>query len=208
MSQIQVSGPYDRLYEARSGPLWSGVGRLVRRIDTWLAPGARIFDAGCGDGKNALHLIQQRYAVEGCDLSSIAIDRLQTRLRAAGHDANGFLVAAVEDLDVSSMAVDGLVSYGLFHCLNKRSRVDEHRRLQTAVRPGGVVIFSGLLDSRPLPPGHGTPGVELAAASEVADLFAGWDLLDREVGSFAEHHEPVVGRHWHDGCWIVARRPW
>jgi SAM-dependent methyltransferase len=201
------SGPYDRLYESRKDALWGSPGRLVLRAREWLPPGSSVYDAGCGDGKNALFLEEAGFAVRGGDVSSVAIERLRRRFAAAGRTATGY---AVEDVATGASrpgSVDCLLSYGLFHCLDPADRIHAHRRLQGCVRGGGVVLFSALVDSRPLPPDHLTPGVTLASAAEVQALFADHEILARSEGSITEAHEPLVPTHSHDAVWVVARRP-
>ena len=59
-----------------------------------LAPGARVLDAGCGDGRHALYLARRGFAVDAFDSSDRAITKLKKRA-----EAEGLCVSAwVEDL--------------------------------------------------------------------------------------------------------------
>ncbi|MGI8809272.1 MAG: class I SAM-dependent methyltransferase [Acidimicrobiales bacterium] len=201
------SGPYDRLYESRDDALWGPPGRLVLRAREWLAPGSRVYDAGCGDGKNALFLEESGFVVQGGDISGAAIERLRRRFTAAGRSRAAYVVEDVAAGASRRASFDCLVSYGLFHCMHPADRVAGHRSLQGCVRPGGLVLFSALLDSRPLPPAHLTPEVTLVAADEVEQLFVDHEILVWSTGTITESHEPLVPTHSHDAVWVVARRP-
>ena len=203
-----MSAPYDALYLSRKGSLWGPAGRLIQRIDEWLAPGAYIFDVGCGDGKNAALLSHRGYKVSGIDLSEAAIRRLRGRLSSEGLDSSAFVVGDVMQYDDSkAVSVDCLVSYGLFHCLSPSHRRHDHVRLHQLVRPGGLIIFSALIDSLPLPSDHHTPGVVPANESELHEVFAQERVLEWSYGVIDEEHLPLVGPHQHAAVWIVARRP-
>lgn len=201
------TGPYDALYSASPDFLWNQPGRLVQRIDEWIPPASSVLDVGCGDGKNALPLVAAGYSVTGFDISTVALKMLRRRFAAAGIDSSSFRVATAEDWVADLQAVDCLLSYGLFHCLPPSLRGGIHARLQRAVRPGGITIFSCLLDGIALPESHHTPGLTLAGRTEVAALFEAWDILEWHIGTIREQHPPLVGDHSHESIWCVARKP-
>jgi SAM-dependent methyltransferase len=208
MAQLDLqAGSYDTLYRSAGGFLWDTPGRLIRRVQEWLPSGATVFDAGCGDGKNALHLHERGYAVNGCDISSSAIALLSQRFGAAGYRSREFDVADVAAIHLPAGSLDCVVSYGLFHAMSRDVRAESHRRLLAALKPGGVLLFSALRDTRALDADHLTPGVELMSADEVRDLVRGLDVLHASEGTIRESHPPLVPQHAHDVIWIAARRP-
>ncbi len=214
MSQSGVSvasaeqSAYDYLYGAARGKvLWPDrPGRLIRRIMEWLPRGASVLDAGCGDGKNALYLELHGYRCEGFDCSALALQGLTNRFRAAGLASDErYIVRSLADYAVSAASYDCLVSYGLLHCLPRPDRVKEHRRLSTVVRSGGILLFSTLVDTTPLPKGHATPTVQLVTQDELKGLLApGWRILELQSGIIEEEHPPIVPWHRHADC--VDRR--
>lgn len=204
------SGPYDRLYAASQPSLLWGdkPGRLVLRAAEWLSHGARVLDAGCGDGKNAFHLEEEGYLVEGIDSSTIALRMLQRRFQLAGKRPTGNYPRLQVEQFAKKNAFEGLVSYGLFHCLTPLARLEIHHNLQASLRHNGIVIFSTLMDTYPLPHDHKTSNVWLASTGEVDQLFdhEKWTIVERFAGPIFEDHEPLVGHHRHDALWIVARK--
>lgn len=200
-------GPYDLLYASRAQPLWSLPGRLVQRIEEWLPPGSAVWDAGCGDGKNALYLVERGYHVSGLDISSVAIERLRDRFAQAGRDSSSFRTGDVCRSSLPESTVDCLVSYGIYHCLAPDVRVYQHRMLHRAVRPGGYVLFCALTNGLPINESHRTPGLAPASQAELNEVFAAEEPIDISSGFIREDHLPLVGTHEHSVTWIVARRP-
>lgn len=210
MSSIVTPSPYDRLYAAMpDNILWpSRPGRLVRRLSNWLPPGSSVLDAGCGDGKNALHLQRLGYRCKGFDSSRLALSGLVNRFRRGGlTPTDRFVLDSLETYRVEESSVDCLLSYGLLHCVESSHRAEIHRRLCDCVRPGGFLLFTALIDTLPLPAYHGTPGIRLVTHDEVAALLRpGWRILESTDGVIDEDHPPLVPRHLHGAIWLVAER--
>lgn len=202
-----VKAPYDLLYSSSAEHiLWGNEpGRLLPLVKNFTS-GKTVFDVGCGDGKNALFLERNGFAVTGVDCSRFALRGLRNRFQHAGTKPRGnygfwniLEAPAVTDYEV-------LISYGLFHCLPSTSRHHVHNVLQKRVRLGGIAVFTCLTNRIPLPEGHGTIGVRLAAIDEVSSLFSDWTIEYWEEGVIWESHPPIIGIHHHSAVWLIARR--
>lgn len=198
-------GPYDALYGAIPNRiLWrTGECGWLRR----LSPRAlRVLDAGCGDGANAHFLETQGCAVTGVDVSGLALEGLRNRFEGCETPARGeYFQADILDFD-QLRDHELLVSCGLFHCLGPARRVDWHRRLNGAVRTGGLVLFTSLTSDIPLPDDHGTPSFTLPSRAEIRDLFELWDILHSEVSTISDQHAGLSPRHEHSIVRVVAKR--
>ncbi len=198
---------YEKLYAAAPDHIAWGEkpGRLVARIGEYVKPGGKVLDIGCGDGKNALFLEQHGFSVVGYDASPHAIQGLHTRFARAGVVPRGTYEVLDIEHDPILGSFDALVSYGLFHCLSKARRFEEHRQLQRLVRRDeGYMFFTCLTDRIPLPEEHGRSELELATEGEIRELFAMWNVVYREEGVIRESHLPLVGEHEHSAVWIIA----
>lgn len=95
-----------------------------------IAPGMRIFDAGCGSGRNLVYFLREGYAVYGVDADPRAIASLPS--------AN-FRVEPVESNSFPDAFADVVLSSAVLHF----ARDDVHFRAMLAgswrlLRPGGV----------------------------------------------------------------------
>ena len=139
--------------------------------------GARILEAGCSDGLNAVHLARRGYEVTGVDVSETAIARARETAADAG------VGVAFVCLDLARDAVPGGGCYDLWidiktlHCLWR----DEDRQrylagVATALGPSGVLFLNcglALADVRAHFP--------LVFAALDAETRGQADVLDREL---------------------------
>ena len=108
-----------------------------------IAPGMRVLDAGCGYGRNLIHLLRQ-----GCEIYALDSDRdsvehvrrLSVSL-GAGLPAENFQVASIEQMPFPDAFVDVVICNSVLHF----ARHEEHFRAMLAelwrvLRPGGMLF--------------------------------------------------------------------
>jgi len=101
-----------------------------------IAPGMRIFDAGCGSGRNLIYLLREGYEVYGVDADPRAV--AATR-RLAGLD--NFRVEALEAMSFPDGFADVVISSAVLHF----ARDEEHFGAMLAgtwrvLKPGGLLF--------------------------------------------------------------------
>lgn len=114
-----------------------------------MTPGMRIFDAGCGTGRNLVHLLQAGYEVYGADADAGAIAearRLAQRL-APAIPVENFRVESLEALTFPSRFADVVICSAVLHFAPD----DERFRAMLegcwrVLKPGGL-FFSRLASS-------------------------------------------------------------
>jgi SAM-dependent methyltransferase len=107
---------------------------LVRRAAA--LPRGRLLDVAAGDGRNALWLLAQGFAVTAVDVSPVAIARLEAAAAAQGLGGT----ARAADLD----APDALAGLGPFDALvvvRFKPSPGQWGRLLAALRPGGRLLL-------------------------------------------------------------------
>jgi len=107
-----------------------------------ISPGMKIFDAGCGTGRNIVYLLREGYEVFGADPDRQAIDAV--RRLAPQLPAENFRVESVEANSFPDVFADVVICNTVLHF----ARDDDHFRemLQGAwrtLKPGGL-FFSRL----------------------------------------------------------------
>ena len=117
----------------------------VYLFDQWLrgriAPGMRLLDAGCGGGRNLVHLMREGFEVCGADSSPAAIEAvraLAARLAPSLPD-NAFRAEPVEQMSFPDAHADVVIASAVLHF----ARDDAHFGAMLAecwrvLRPGGL----------------------------------------------------------------------
>jgi tellurite methyltransferase len=104
----------------------SPLGSIFGQIDIYLfdqilrgriCPGMRIFDAGCGSGRNLVYFLREGYEVFGADPDPQAVSRTRylSASLAPGLPANNFRVEPIEAMSFPDAFADVVVSSAVLH---------------------------------------------------------------------------------------------
>lgn len=131
---------YDRHYTESDRACGDPFEEMIRYAGG-LAPGRRVLDLGCGQGRDALLFARLGHAVVGIDVSSVGIEQLRERAAREGLP----IEARVGDVAGEDWGgtFDTVLLDRVLHMLRSddvRARV--LRRAQASVRPGGHVVVS------------------------------------------------------------------
>ncbi|MEY2461658.1 MAG: hypothetical protein QOG30_3488 [Acidimicrobiaceae bacterium] len=128
---------WDARYRQRDGTMWSGRpnGRLVTEVAD-LTPG-RALDVGCGEGADAIWLVQRGWTVSAIDVSDVAVRRAREAAERAGTGVNWVCGDALQT-PFRSCSFD-LVSMQ-YPALPKAAGEGAVETLLDTVRPGGVLL--------------------------------------------------------------------
>ncbi len=142
-----------------------------------IAAGMRVVDAGCGYGRNLVHLLRERCEIFALDADAAAIDHVRklSASLATGLPTENFQVGLIEQMPFPDEFADVVVCNSVLHF----SRDEDHFRAQLAelwrvLRPGG--LFFARLGSR--------IGMDFERVR--ADIFrvgdgSEWFLVDEEM---------------------------
>lgn len=97
-----------------------------------IAPGMRIFDAGCGSGRNLVYLLNEGYEVFGVDQDARAVAALP---------AGNFRQERIEDMSFPEAFAEVVISSAVLHF----ARDDQHFRAMLGgtwrvLKPGGMLF--------------------------------------------------------------------
>lgn len=165
---------------------------------------ARVLDAGCGDGRHALHLARAGHRVDAIDVSERAVARLERQAQA--EDLG--IAARVADLrdDFPAGPYDLIVCHGVLHLLERDEWAMVIPRMRASTTAGGwnvVVVFT----ERIAPPADLAPFMKgLFREGELAGLYGDWDIEMEEAYLLDDEHPGGI-RHRHPIEKIVARKP-
>lgn len=155
-------------------------------------PGSRILSLGEGEGRNAVFLARQGFAVTGIDASRIGLDKA---LRLAAEYGVHITVKEGNLADVSfGEDYDGIVS--IFCHLPLEHRRQIHRKAQAALAPGGLFLLELYRPDQLQYGTGGPPTIEmLVTLDDLIGDFDGMELL------FGQH----IDRDVHEGMLHTGR---
>ncbi len=177
---------------------------LVREASR-LAPGAKVLDVACGEGRNAVWLAGLGCQVTGFDVSPLALDKAR-RLAATKQVQVEWLQADVRTWEWAPAAFDAVACIFIqFASPAERARL--FAGFRETLRPGGLVLLQGYTPKQ-LEYRTGGPGElsHLYTEGMLREAFDGWDILQlREYEADLAEGTKHVGRS--ALIELVARRP-
>jgi SAM-dependent methyltransferase len=127
---------YDENYqEYFNNTIDADMSEMIEKFLSYLKPGARILDAGCGVGRDSKVFLQKGYKVEAFD-SSIQMVRLSSEYTG---QMTRFL--RFEDMDYVD-EFDGIWACASLLHVAREDLPDVFRRLERALKKGGVLYAS------------------------------------------------------------------
>jgi SAM-dependent methyltransferase len=110
-----------------------------------IAPGMRIFDAGCGGGRNLVFLLREGYEVFGVDADPHAVDSI--RRLAPELPADNFRVERIEGTTFPAKFADVVLSSAVLHFARDDAQFDAMLRGSWRVLKPGGLFFCRLASS-------------------------------------------------------------
>jgi tellurite methyltransferase len=108
-----------------------------------IAPGMRVLDAGCGSGRNLVHLLREGYEVFALDADANGVQHVRqlSESLVTGLPADNFQVGLIERMPFLDEFADVVICNSVLHF----ARDDSHFRAMLAglwrvLRPGGILF--------------------------------------------------------------------
>jgi SAM-dependent methyltransferase len=108
-----------------------------------IAPGMRIVDAGCGYGRNLVHLLREGCEIHALDANAEAVAHVRdlAKILAPRLPAGNFVTGAIEAMPFASGFADAVICNSVLHF----ARDEKHflamvEELWRVLRPGGMLF--------------------------------------------------------------------
>lgn len=113
-----------------------------------IKPGMRVFDAGCGGGRNLVYLLREGYDVCGNDADANAIAKVRSLAASlAPGRAHDFRVEAIEQTSFPDASADVVLASAVLHFARDPVHFEAMlRQMWRVLRPGGL-FFARLASS-------------------------------------------------------------
>jgi SAM-dependent methyltransferase len=108
-----------------------------------ITPGMRIFDAGCGYGRNLVYLLREGYQVFGADADARAIDAVRhlSRSLAPALPPDNFRVEPIEAMSFADAFADVAISSAVLHFARDDDQFNAMLRgTWRVLKPGGLMF--------------------------------------------------------------------
>ena len=142
-----------------------------------MQPGASVVDLGCGAGEDittAARRVGEQGRVFGIDIDEEMIDRARQAAAAAGlSERSAFRIADIEITPHPKTYADILISNCVFNLCIDKDQV--FRNVFRIMRPGGLLVFSVLVDN------NDEPEADLGPEAEYPTLLVRMSFTDIRV---------------------------
>ena len=127
--------------------------RLLGNIDIYLldqilkgrfTSDMKIFDAGCGEGRNAIYFLNTGFQVFGIDANETAIQyiRYVSKTLKPEYDSHRFQVGKLEEIPFHSTAFDAVICSAVLHFAeDERNFWEMMNEILRVLKPGGIFWF-------------------------------------------------------------------
>jgi SAM-dependent methyltransferase len=108
-----------------------------------IVPGMRVLDAGCGDGRNLVYLLQAGYDVFGVDANPTSIDRVRrlASTLAPQLPTGNFRVESIEQMTFPDSFADVVLSSAVLHFAHGDAEFSAMLHgTWRVLRPGGMLV--------------------------------------------------------------------
>lgn len=210
-----IQQAFDRAYAERAPVFGSDPDPTVAKVAALLPEGARVLDAGCGDGRNSLFLLERGFQVQAVDFAPSGIRHLEEEAswRNLG-DGLETETADIRGMDLSREEFDAIVSTTVLENLSRREQTALIHRWRLACRRGGFIAIEAHTDRDPAaapesdgnrPSEFGDTMISPMRRNELIGYFSAWRILSYYDDVFEDttHGEP----HDHGRAGVVAQRP-
>ncbi|MFF7144088.1 class I SAM-dependent methyltransferase [Streptomyces nodosus] len=166
-----------------------------------------VLDAGCGWGRNILVFAEGARRLHAFDTDPEGVQATKECLEEVSDPDAEVQVWAGDLLTTRpSPPYDLVICYGVTHFLQKRERAVAYERLESWVRPGGLLAIASFNTLVPIP-------ADLRAfmpdppsdSTELREAFAGWDVVFARSHVYDDEHEGGV-RHTHSIDRFILRK--
>lgn len=106
------------------------------------APGGRLLDAGCGQGRHAIAAAGLGFQVAAVDYEPLALERARRWAETKGISGIGFLAADVFHLPFADSHFDIVLDYGCLHHQKKSAHAFYKKSISRVLKRGGFHILS------------------------------------------------------------------
>ena len=162
---------FNRIY-AKDSKAFGDVEPSISRIPE-LVPQGNVFDAGAGQGRNALWLAEQGYEVTAVEISRVGAQAIRRQAEESGLNINVIEGDVVENLVERYDVIDCMMA---LHFLSDRGP-DFIGQMQDHTNVGGVNVVRAFLNQGDIVD-NSTHSSYFPSPGELEEIYSDWDVIE------------------------------
>jgi tellurite methyltransferase len=196
---------YDQIYKHKN--VWGDKPNpLLRKVFSQLEPGSEFLDLGCGQGRDALFMLQNGFKVTAIDNSREGIKKILEAMAKNNLPAKKMtlLCQDIANFKIEENKYATINSYNVLHFLTKKDAVWIIGEIKQAVKSGGHVIIACSFIQKPLAENNQHCYV---GAGELGKAFSDFKIiLYEERVTEDKGHAGSPEPHQHNVVKMIARK--
>jgi cyclopropane fatty-acyl-phospholipid synthase-like methyltransferase len=206
MDSLNNLGQYDIEY-AQCKCFWGKTpGKFVLLLKKYLNKGT-ILDLGAGEGKNSIYLSQKGFKVVAVECSKFAIENFKRLIDTKSISNLSIIQADVRTFHTCGY-FDGIIAYGLLHCLPSLSdSINIVKKMKKWTVKGGINIIVTFTADKSIPTIQSYLNPCFIKKEELEEWYKDWDILELEEEIINEIHPTSNIEHQHSLVRVLARKP-
>ncbi len=164
----------------------------VEILNQQLAPGSKILDLGCADGRHGIYLAEHGHDVVMVDISPKGIRKVQHRAAVRGLKVTA-LQMDIRDY-VFDQQFDAVLAHGILMLVKREEWAPILRNMQDHTKPGGFNLVAVLTDSEPPPEDLKNFLIGIFHEGELRTLYEGWSELFWERKRKIDRDQATIDR--------------
>lgn len=182
---------------------FGGASAEILELLTWLPPGSRVLDLGCGGGRNALPLARAGMKVTAVDVSEAACSVI-AHIATESSLRISVVQRGLRTYEFTTQH-DVIIAHGTLHLLPPIERDRLLGRMKAMTRVNGVNVAVVFTNRIPAPPDLSDAFAGLFREEEIFNAYQDWETLLKRAYTLSDEHPGGV-RHEHPVNKIVARK--
>ena len=174
--------------------------RFARMLRPLLAPGARVLELGCGEGRDSVFFASSGCDVTAVDISSAGLRKAERLARVVGVEVRWVRGDAARYQP--SERFDFVYSCGAIHYVPRRLRARLLARVKAATNPRGIHAHLVFADRTVYV--EGNERIDYFTAGELGRVYADWRICWNRRGTITCDRDGR--RHRHGVQELIARR--
>lgn len=194
----------------KNGNVWgSKPNELLQRIYNQVNAGSEFLDLGCGQGKDALFMLQKGFKITAVDNSPEGIKKIKESIQINNFPPSNIdlFCEDIKNFDVKQEKYTIINAWNSLQFLSKQNALQLIDKIKKTIKGNGYVIISSFTTHDPLAKKIHNRNRCFFKSHELRNLFSDFNIVFYEEGTIADKgHSGSPEPHTHDIVKMIAQK--